>query len=154
MRDAIALNTSNTRQVIITAVSSLLLLSAAVYYYLFRQGVGLYALFGIDSHHSMPLLSDIAGAFPSFVHTFVFGLLLWLAVGRVHENLCVGFWLVVNVIFECGQYLISVDSDVTQNVVYRYLQLGTFSWFDIAALVLGALCAVVAIKWIRGERSA
>lgn len=145
------MSTTNKRGQFVALVCILLVLSVGAYYYFYRQGIAIYVWLGVDDHFTNPFLNNILASWPSFTHVFVFSLWSWWAFDQRYARICIIFWLFINLFFEilqgCSGWLIN---KLPKNI-YNYIHYGTFSWYDVLALFVGALIAFVVIGWIQGE---
>ena len=108
------------------------------------------------------LLGPFRGAFPEFIHPFAFSLIgIGLAAhtrrGRI--LICMVFGG-INLLFELAQYFRGAVLGLRQNTFegvpilensWNYCQKGTFSQFDLIAIVLGAVSAFMVSEYIQSR---
>jgi len=137
-------------------IVSLFLLLGFSYYYFFRtQVVGLLwiNIENINEPISFVFLSYL-NWFPTFIHPFLFSLLSWWAMGFKYPKSSIGFWLVINLIFEMGQSIQVDKYDFLPTILQKYFINGTFDWWDMFSIILGAVSAYIfIIKFKRKEKN-
>ena len=96
---------------------------------------------------------DLGGLIPELVHPFSFALftiILFPAAGRIARGLiCLG-WMIINIVFEIGQYfsnqfsefiLIIFNRNMFSELLTNYFIAGTYDHGDILAIVFGIIAA-------------
>ena len=107
----------------------------------------------ISLHNILPnLFGFVGGSLPSFIHVFSFilitaGLLHWQKKGCIFICSC---WFIVDCTFELGQkfklWSSKIIPDWFNGILFLentkiYFIRGTFDYFDLAAIALGAIAA-------------
>ncbi len=116
------------------------------YYYLFRSAVVAERWFGFERETLSFADSALLGALPEFVHVFAFSLLTYLVLERRYALFSILFWVTVNLFFELAQLLPKESVFELPYILRIYIQNGTFSVLDIAAIFLGGYLAYKLIK--------
>lgn len=131
----------------ILAVGVLIL--GIVFYYFFRDPTIFAQLLGIENHNIYSSYTIYFNSFPSFVHVFSFSIFTWLALGKSHGNSSILFWMVLNMLMEIGQLVSTPTFPWLPQFVEQYFIQGTYSNWDMLAILLGALCAKKVISFYR-----
>ena len=115
-----------------------------LYYLLFRQSTILTDVIGIKLFN---LKSPIELSwFPSFVHQFSFVIFTWLVLEKKHIFFSLGFWSIVNILFETGQSLPKEYTQYFPKVIEDYCNNGTYSHEDMVAIVVATLVAYLVME--------
>lgn len=111
---------------------------------------------GTYSMASSKIFGAVGNVLPSFVHTFAFGLLTALALGRSRRALVLGCgtWWTIGTLFEIGQHP-ALSGRLAASLPHwfgdwplldhmgTYFLRGTFDPADLASTAMGALMAVI-----------
>ena len=121
------------------------LILTALFYYFFREGTVFYKALGVDHNLQYFFKSHIINSFPSFAHVYSFSLTTWLVNGQKNGLFSILLWVIINTIFELGQALSSDQLVNLPGFLASFFKNGSFSWFDIAAILIGGLAAYLTI---------
>ena len=117
-----------------------------LYYYLLRSNIIGFSWLGVEKIVTLKFeWADYFLWFPTFIHTFLFSLLSWWAMGFNYPKASISFWTTINLIAEIGQAIDKSFFDSFPTILKHYFQYGTFDWWDIFSIVLGAVFAYVFI---------
>lgn len=128
------------------------------------------AIFAIPDHIEhwisvQPLLAEISGQLPSFLHCYAFILLTFLVLGtssKFNLYLSISLWAMVEVLFEMGQHDLFKRSftdiipgwferipvlDISDN----YFLHGTFDPLDLLAIAIASVCAWLTVQLAQGK---
>jgi len=123
-----------------------------LYYYFLRDNVIGFSWLGIDKGESLYLAwNNYFLWFPTFIHSFIFSLLTWWAMGFNYPKSSVLFWMTINLIAEIGQGIESNFFNRFPPILKNYFQRGTFDWWDMVSIIVGAILAYIFILKIEKE---
>jgi len=135
----------NKRNYLITIISISLVLGFLYYYFLRDLIIG-FSWMGIEKVGMINTSwSTYFLWFPTFIHPFIFSLLSWWATGFTYPKASVSFWLIVNLLAELGQGMENSFFNNFPTILKHYFQYGTFDYWDMLSIVLGAFFAYIVI---------
>ncbi|SRR5260221_7097274 len=113
------------------------------------------------SPKAIALFGPIANVLPSFAHTFSFTLFIALILRPANIYGVCGFWMAIEIACELlqlpdvGQLLRTAEFDSTElgKYIVLYSTNGTFDVRDLAAIVLGGVCATWLWNRYRGDHN-
>jgi hypothetical protein len=118
----------------------------------------------ISLHNTLPnLFGFIGNSLPSFIHVFSF---ILITAGLMHCQkkgcpIICAFWFLTDVIFELGQKFSSLASKIIPDWfagipilenTKNYFLSGTFDYFDLAAITIGAIVAYFVLLYTRQRK--
>ena len=158
-------NEINMRQIFIG--SAVLLLGTLVYlidrppnhtYFIYKSFVN------ISLHNTLPNLFGLIGySMPSFIHVFSF-ILITVGILSYHKRSCIiicASWFLIDFIFELAQKFSSLASKIIPDWfagipilenTKNYFLSGTFDYFDLAAITIGAIVAYFVLLYTRQRK--
>ena len=134
-------------------ITLILLLSGFLYYYLLRKSnIVAFSWLGIEKREALNFRwNSYFLWFPTFIHTFLFSILSWWAMGFKYPKLSIVFWTTINLVAEFGQ---SIEKSFFENfppILKNYFQRGIFDWWDIISILGGAFFAYIVILKLEKE---
>ena len=136
-------------------------------YFLGRPGSSIFAIPDHFQHwiSIQPLIADISGQLPSFLHGYALILLIFLVLGtssKFNLYLSISLWATVEVLFEVGQHnliktsIINMIPDWFERVPVldisdNYFPYGTFDPLDLMAIAIGSVCAWLTLHLEQGK---
>lgn len=133
-----------SKLLLVTLILSLIL--GFLYYYFLRSSIVGFSYLGIEQIGILNLkFNSYFLWFPTFIHPFIFSLLSWWAMGLNYPKTSIFFWTIINLIAEVGQGMEKSFFDNFPSILKNYFQSGTFDWWDMLSIVLGAFCAYIFI---------
>ena len=140
-----------------------------VVYFVGRTGPAIFAIPDQLEHlvSVQPLIAQISGQLPGFLHTYAFILLTFLVLGtssRFNLYLSIAFWSMLELVFELGQHALFkhaytdlitgwFEQAPVPDFSYNYFLHGTFDPLDLLAIAIASVCAWVTVQLAQGRRS-
>lgn len=129
-------------------IASLIFFLGICYYYFFREPTIVANWLGINTYNVFSSYAKYFNWYPSFSHVFFFSVITWLIFDRCYENLSIGIWVFLNLLFELmqGKSPLFITSWLPSNT-QEILLSGTYAYEDIVAIIIGGLFVKIYIKY-------
>lgn len=117
-----------------------------LFYYFFREPTIVASYLGIQDIHIVSEYTKYFNSFPSFAHVFSFSIFTWLVLEKSYANSSILFWSIINIVFEIAQMINTHSFTWLPRYIELYFFHGTYSHWDIVAILFGALGAKLLIN--------
>ncbi len=129
-------------------IASIIFFLGICYYYFFREPTIVANWLGIDTYNVFSSYAKYFNWYPSFSHVFFFSVITWLGFDRCYENLSIGIWVFLNLLFELmqGKSPLLTTSWLPLNT-QEILSSGTYANEDIVAIIIAGIFVKIYMRF-------